>query len=509
MHDDLMFLISRVTHPLVVAGMILLIGFTVTRLAICHRPVARLLCQLVTMLGFTAMLFVAGMVPFEPTPAMAPSIGYLVISIFKIVWWLAASWLLDGIVRTILVFKWRPVETRFLQDVCAGVIYGTAVMGIVANVFDMAISGLLTASGVIAIVLGLALQSTLGDVFSGVVLNMSKPYHPGDWIILDDGLQGRVIETNWRATQLLTDTNDVAFVPNSLVAKSRLRNASRPTGVHGQKILVRLDPSVAPSTAVAVLETAMMGCNRILRIPAATVMVRTLDAAALECELEFFVPLIEQYPDAQNEVFDLVFRHCASANIRMAPPAGSAFALPPRAAPPDLTDIPKRLLEHLPVFSPLSDQQRTALAPLLKRKTFQAGEILVEQGVVARSLFILTSGVLAAFQLHEGGEVEVLRLGPGDCFGQASVMTGAVTAFKVRALTRVVVYEIAKDDIAPILKERPAVAAELSQMMMRREAAGKARLGALDAGGDQPESFRSRIADRLKVLFGAAGDRSA
>ena len=45
---------------------------------------------------------------------------------------------------------------------------------------------LLAASGVIAIVLGLALQSTLGDVFSGVVLNLAKPYHPGDWIILDE-----------------------------------------------------------------------------------------------------------------------------------------------------------------------------------------------------------------------------------------------------------------------------------------------------------------------------------
>ena len=41
------------------------------------------------------------------------------------------------------------------------------------------------ASGVIAIVLGLALQSTLGDVFSGVVLNFAKPYRPGDWIILE------------------------------------------------------------------------------------------------------------------------------------------------------------------------------------------------------------------------------------------------------------------------------------------------------------------------------------
>jgi len=368
----------------------------------------------------------------------------------------------------------------------------------------MPISGLLAASGVIAIVLGLALQSTLGDVFSGVVLNISKPYHPGDWVILDGGLEGRVIETNWRATQILTDTNDVAFVPNSILAKSKLRNASRPTGVHGLKVVVRLDPSVAPSSGVAVLETAMLSCNRILRIPPATVMIRSLDAMALECELEFFVALIEQYPDAQNEVFDLVYRHCASASIRLAPPSGSAFALPPRDAPPDLSDVPKRLLQHLPIFIPLSDAERLALAPKFKRRTFKAGDVLVEQGIVAQALFILTSGVLAALQHNDGEEIEVLRLAPGDCFGQASVMTGAVTTFKVKALTRAVVYEIAKDAIAPILKERPAIAAELSQIMMRREAAGKARLGTFNRAGEHPEHLSTRITDRLKVLFGLA-----
>jgi CRP-like cAMP-binding protein len=84
-------------------------------------------------------------------------------------------------------------------------------------------------------------------------------------------------------------------------------------------------------------------------------------------------------------------------------------------------------------------------------------------------------------------------------------MTGAATIFKVKALTRAVVYEIAKDDIAPILKERPAIAVELSQIMMKREAAGKARIGALDRRDARQEDLRARIAGRIKVLFGLSG----
>ena len=106
----------------------------------------------------------------------------------------------------------QPRETRFLQDLSVRVIYVAAGLAIVANVFGMPVGGLLAASGVIAIVLGLALQSTLGDVFSGIVLNVAKPYHPGDWIILDGGTQGCVVETDRRATHILTPDNDLAII---------------------------------------------------------------------------------------------------------------------------------------------------------------------------------------------------------------------------------------------------------------------------------------------------------
>jgi small-conductance mechanosensitive channel/CRP-like cAMP-binding protein len=452
--------------------------------------------------GFTAMLAVAKVSPVEPTPVMGITVTYVTISFFKIVWWLAASWLLAGLVRAVLVFKRQPKETKFLQDLCAGVIYVSAVLGIVAYVFDMPISGLLAASGVVAIVLGLAMQSTLGDVFSGIVLNLAKPYRPGDWVILDGGLEGRVVETNWRGTQLLTVSADLATIPNSVISKAKLVNASQPTEAHGVFIKVRLDPSVDPLSGVTVLETAMLSCNLILRAPRAFVTIRSLDAIALECELAFFVSPIERRPEAQNEVFDRVYRHCASAGIRLAPPPESSLILPLQRPPHDAVDVPKRLLERLPIFAPLSDEERLLLAPKIKRRAHRAGDVIVEQGVVAGALFILTSGVLAGILLASGKDEEVLRYAPGDCFGQAGALPGAVTAFRVQALTSSVVYEIAKSDIEPILKARPAIAAELGRIVARREAAWKDRLNAVDDLDRRPANLAARLADRIKVLLG-------
>jgi CRP-like cAMP-binding protein len=94
-----------------------------------------------------------------------------------------------------------------------------------------------------------------------------------------------------------------------------------------------------------------------------------------------------------------------------------------------------------------------------------------------------------------------LRYAPGDCFGQASVLTGALTVFKVTALTRAIVYEIGKDDHAPILKARPAIAAELGQIMAIREAAGKDRLSELDGLDPHDDHLATRLGDRVRALF--------
>jgi CRP-like cAMP-binding protein len=130
------------------------------------------------------------------------------------------------------------------------------------------------------------------------------------------------------------------------------------------------------------------------------------------------------------------------------------------------------------------------------------GETLLELGAVPSCLTVLYSGVLAAVQLHGGKTVEIFRLAPGDCFAQAGVLTGAPSLFKIRALTTSIVYEIGRGDLAPILSETPAIAAEFVQITARREAEGQQALAAIDAAPLLSGSLSGRLADRIKVAFG-------
>ena len=75
------------------------------------------------------------------------------------------------------------IENKLLSDIIAASIYVCSVLAMMGFVFGLSLQGVLATSGIIAIVLGLALQSTLGDVFSGLSLSIEKPYRIGDEIL--------------------------------------------------------------------------------------------------------------------------------------------------------------------------------------------------------------------------------------------------------------------------------------------------------------------------------------
>lgn len=90
------------------------------------------------------------------------------------------------------------------------------------------ITPLLAALGVGSLAVGLALQPTLSNFFAGVHLSMARPIRVGDFIELEDGVQGHVEDIGWRATRLRQLPNNLLVVPNARLAEMRLINYSLP-----------------------------------------------------------------------------------------------------------------------------------------------------------------------------------------------------------------------------------------------------------------------------------------
>jgi small-conductance mechanosensitive channel len=92
----------------------------------------------------------------------------------------------------------------------------------------VAITPLLTALGVGGLAVALALQDTLTNLFAGVHILAAGKIQPGDFIQLDNGMQGHVVDTNWRNTTIRQLPNNLVIVPNSTLASSVVTNYYRP-----------------------------------------------------------------------------------------------------------------------------------------------------------------------------------------------------------------------------------------------------------------------------------------
>jgi small-conductance mechanosensitive channel/CRP-like cAMP-binding protein len=493
-----------VSDPLVITLFVLCFGGLLSHFLFRHHPRRRAVVRVIFLVALTFVLLRASIVPYEPLHRTGLPFRDTVHGVLKIAWWLWAAWFLVSVVRVFIVTEHRPREGKLIQDLLAAAIYLAAVCAIISYVFDLPVQGLLATSGVIAIILGLALQSTLSDVFSGIVLNFSRPYRPGDWISIDGGTDGRVIEMNWRATHVLTAKRDLAIVPNSTIAKAKIVNTSSPSGIHGVTVTIRLDAKTPPATGAEILRHTILNTRLILETPAPSVGVKSITADGIEFDLSFFVEELAHSTRAQNELFDWIYRHLAAAGIDWASAQSGAYWLPEAAIFKGVRTAAERAINLVSIFAGLTEDERKRLAAQTQAKHYDTGEALVEPENVLHSLFVIGEGVVSLTLGVEESEVEFLRIGPGDHFGEIGMLTGHPAEATLKALVPVTTYELAKDDLAPVLEARPEIAHELCRALARRQEAGQLISSAHIDKTMPPHRVAAWFSDRLRRLFDLA-----
>ena len=143
-------------------------------------------------------------------------------------------------------------------------------------------------SGVVSIVLGLALQDLLSNLMSGLVMSVERPFKIGDWIQIGV-TEGEVVEQTWRTTLVRTRNNDHLLIPNNLAAREVVVNYDRPTLEH----LVRIHVGVAYETPCGVAIEALLNAagkvEEVLRVPAPAVYLKDFQDSAILYELRVWI----------------------------------------------------------------------------------------------------------------------------------------------------------------------------------------------------------------------------
>lgn len=442
-------------HPLFVALALILVDMLVWRLLSPVGSHWKLLVRVVIFSLFSVVLFNEGLNPMQPAPWPENVPLHLAATGLQIGWWLFGARTLTVLIGAAMMQRVGHTG-RLLQDLLGALIFLISVIAAMAYVLDLPVKGVLATSGAVAIIVGLALQSTLSDVFSGIVLNTTKPYQIDDWISID-GTEGRVIDIDWRATRLQTAQGSMAVIPNSLAAKAKIINFSRPSDIFGIAISVQVSPHARPQTVIEALERAMQGCRHLLSKPAPNVALKSSGSSGVEYEIIGFVSAMAHKREARNGLFDLAFRHLQASGVSLLS-TGESEA-------PHTLSRPRALLERSNIFSTLRQDEKDTFSQNMELITFRAGEMILPAGEVSDHLFIIESGVVSVALSRGGNKFEAGRMGPGEVIGEAGILSDDSVPADFSAKTFCTLYRVEKQYLKTCLDARHDISEAMKTLL--------------------------------------------
>ena len=262
---------------------VLVLNFLAWRFLRVENGRGRLAIRIFLFGTLSYVLWISQTSPLNEAPWANDPVRHLLAQVMGLLWWLQAAQVCAATLGTLLLPSALQRE-RLFQDVLRAVIFLAAGILAVAHVLNLSVGGLIATSGALAIIFGLAVQSTLSDVFSGVVLNATQPFRIGDLVTIGD-IQGEVVESNWRATTLLNSQGNFVVVPNSTAAKASIINESQPPLIHGVSISVHVSSRTRPAIVLAGLNDALKGTAGLLSHPAPLANARAIRRRFVDYEV--------------------------------------------------------------------------------------------------------------------------------------------------------------------------------------------------------------------------------
>jgi len=489
---DLSLVFSLVFCAAIVADL------TVLRFIPARRRVARFVCTSLFFALETVLIVALVGSPLRPVYRLQDLSREFWLQLLTCGWWGMAARELVSFVALPVAIRKTAIENKLLSDLIAASTYVCSALAMLGFVFGLPLQGLVATSGIIAIVLGLALQSTLGDVFSGLSLSIEKPYRIGDEILLEGGAEGEVIEMNWRATHLRNGANDVVVIPNSAVAKLRIQNHSAGNRRYSGSLTVIVDNRNEPELTLEILKQAAMTCPSVLEHPAPSAEATEIKGDRIIYTLYFSTSSLASAGEARSQFVTQLYKRARPA-VAQQGSSGSTVARDSTDSRPIFLFPENELLNHLPFLEPLSEAEKAKLNAKIVRRHFQPGEQLLKQGVESNSAHFVFSGIVQVTrQVEDGRVLNMRKLGPGDSFGEISLLIGVQSLGTFTALTSGLILQLDSEELKPILESRPELMESLSYSATKVQ-----RFVAMfDKAAIQPAAIEQRdLLSRIKTFF--------
>ncbi len=359
------------------------------------------------------------------------------------------------------------------------------------------LASLVTTSAVLTGVIGLALQSTIANTFAGVALQVDDSIRIGEWIRIGEQ-EGAIIEIRWRSTMLLARDGSTVIVPNSELVSGKVINLSKPPGKHRLTIDVGFHYRHPPREVHRVLLDAARGTPGVLAEPTPDCLTANFGDSAVGYTLRFWTSDFLREEVTRSSVRTRVWYAAHRHGLEIPFPIRTLLGGSQPASAEDENELADRTqaMARVGVFSCLDETDRAGLAAAMRPALFTEGEEIIREGDPGDSLFIIQRGHVEV--LSGDGRRDVARLGPGDVFGEMSLMTGDRRNATCLAVSDVACWVVDHRPVRRLLETRPRLAEEIAPLLARRQ---RELQGVRDRPSEAPADAQHQLLARIKQFF--------
>lgn len=427
-----------------------------------------------------------------------------VIRITKVVlWMLLAIVIIRGTSGMIFGAIWRlrkgyeaPNLMRNAFSIAAYVVVFVIIFKLFFPLVDL--GAVFTTSAIFGVIIGLALQDTLGNLFSGISLQADKPFIVGDVITVGQWT-GVVESVTWRGLKLRTFQNHVVLISNSSAAKEAIEVCPR-ENANARLVFFNTLYTDSPARTIHIVREAVREADNVSQKIRPIVRIRNLAESGVDYELKYWLEDYSKFNDTDALVRQRIWYAFRRAGLTFAFPTRTLH-VERRTKADHLVGDESRLIERLnavDIFAPLSSDETEKLARASVRRVFAPGETVIRAGEEGSSMFVVHNGRVKV-QVSDNGKPRTVNvLNEGDFFGEMALLTGEPRTANVVAVEETEVLEIGFQAMKKLFDTNPDLVESLGHTIAERRAGLTAKVESPEAVEMESEGLISAV----KRFFG-------
>ena len=359
--------------------------------------------------------------------------------------------------------SWRSKVPALFLDLSRFIFILVGISIVLSQVWGAKLGELITALGVGSIVIGLALQDTLGNIFAGISILFEKPYIEGDWIRYGDYL-GQVVEINWRSTRIETHHGDTVIVPNGEMATSVLMNENNRRKPRYETFDVGFSYSHPPNEVKQVLLDTVTETDGVLAEPPPQVFVKGYGDSSIDYQIRFAVYDLATLPSITDDFVTRIWYSAKRHDLNIPFPIRTNYNYngPAEDRAGDRREASigiKAAKRVLPID--LDDDNLQ-----IRIKQYGRGEIIIHKGEDVDHLFLIVSG---AVTIRPSDHLPPTELSAGEIFGVQPVLRDEPAPYVVRAAADATIVLLSRESVMDMVATKPGFAFELEQIIENRQ----------------------------------------